>query len=1198
MAHLKRGFLLSLLLLFLSIIPLKAEELMEPSSWRAMPDWLGNPAKEFSLKKLADGSLDFLVNEAGKGMKWLKSLYIDVSANRWLIIEYRCVNYNPQTSDYILWLNDGYPEGIRFPPDGLFKADDEWHTAVIDLYDFCRGPYIYQIALQTQAKSKDAHLYIKRIVFTDIPQKGENGLGKGKEAKVDITPALWQAHTDWLGNPSAIYGVRKEKGTLFYVGEAGKGMKWSLSLPQSLTGYKWVSLRYRAKNINPINDYFLYIANAPGGKAPEEQFPILLSSLDADGDWHTLISKVKVETINTLAIQVQASSLPAEVEIEEISFHTEKPLISLKESLSYEERKRAGKDFMPLNLPPGEGEISEIQRRFSLSDWFTSEVFSTRGITFKLFNRKSFPTLRHKGTLKVNLDALSNCREIYLLLASDLPRWEEPSFGGGEMRRIREADRFKLRLVYKDGDWDCALPFRLASGKYEVVRGIDVYSIAVKKPLKELQLVNGMKNATFFLLALTSSPKPGPASASSTLKAPPSPKTKDSLPALPFKIILKKNSLLCEMREGSIGFDLEKGIRLAEASNKWLFKDMRIQPSPLFILRIADKLISSEDFKIIETKKEEMAEIKGEYIKDDISLQCLLRIGKNKDGEIAISLQMVNLGKEAMKVSTIFPVLRDIDLNASPLDTYYFYPCKGGAINNKDWSFRSYYSGQFPLQIMGVFSYQNGGGIYLRTEDLSATPRWFVLNKKGSKTDIEIEYLQTDLRAGEQLSFPKTIIGFNRGDWRSQLNAYLEWKDYWYKPAVPRKQWFREVFNFRQQFLFYEVPSKSPIFAPETKTFHIEKALKEDEELFGGVDYLHIFDWAATPQFGRVGDYDHWEELGGVENFRKAIEEIQGKGIPVGLYIEGYLVDPQSNLGKAKGKEWQILDEKGKPMPFFAPSYNMCPCLPAWREYLAKTYARVKEQTKAMGYYIDEFGFAMEARNCWNKEHNHPIPCSPVKGEFLTTQAVRSALGDDVVLYTEESPIDVTSQYQDGSFTYAISSISDELSPHHLNLYRFVFPDFKTFEIIVCDQPLGSNVLAVKRVLFNGEGIWLEGTKEWFSDEVREYIRKYHKIMKENAECFTSLHPEPLVPTLIEGVYANKFPGRKNGKENIVWTIYNTNPFSVEGEIMAVDYRRGARFWDVDSSEEIKPVFRGGKAYLRLKIPPQEVIVVKEVEER
>jgi hypothetical protein len=1183
----------SLLLFFILIPPLLANSLLEPPSWKPMPEWLGNPASEFAINKLEDGSLDFFVREAGKGMKWKRNVYIDVSANRWLIVDYRCLNYNSQASDYILWLDDGYPEGIRFPPDEIFKADGQWHTAILDLYNFCRGPYIYQIALQTQAKTENAHLYIKNITFTNKPPKGEIKLREGKSEKIDIKPELWIAHRDWLGNPAKDYAVKRKEGTLFYVGEAGRGMKWSLSLPQTLKGYKWVSVRYRAKNINPINDYFLYLANAPGGKAPEEQYALLLSSLDADGEWHTLSAQVKINEINTLAVQVQAGSAPAELEIEDISFHTEKPRLSLKDVLPYEERKGMEKEFIPISLPGGEGEVEEIKSRFDLADWFKSDICSIKGIDFKLFGKQAFPVSRQKGELRIPLNSLSNCKELYLLLASDLPRWEEPSFGGGEMKKIKQVERLKLRLIYRDGDWDEAFPFRIGSGKYEVIKGIDVYSIAVKKPVKELRIINGMNNATYFLLALSASTKPGPASASLVLKSPPSAKVKQSLPPLPPSYILKGNSLICEIREGSVALNLEKGLRWESVKNNWLFKDMKSSPTPIFTLKIGDKKISSDEFRIVEIKKEGKVEIRGEYKEEGIALECLLEIERNKEGEIGFSLQFTNLGEKTLQISPDFPILKEVDLGASSTDTYYFYPCKGGAINNKDWSFRSYYSGQFPLQIMGIFSYGNGGGIYIRTEDLSAMPRWFILGKKGSKADMEIEYLQSDLSPGESLALPKTIIGFNKGDWKSQLNAYLEWKESWYKPAVPRKQWFREVFNFRQQFLFFEVPTKSPIYDPERKVFQMEKAIREDEELFGGIDYLHIFDWAWTPEFGRVGDYNHWEGLGGVENFRNAIEEVHKMGIPVGLYIEGYLVDPQSNLGKTKGKEWQILDEKGNPMPFFAPSYNMCPCLPAWREYLAQTYARVKRETGAKGYYIDEFGFAMEARHCWNKSHNHPLPCSPVRGEYLTTKAVREALGDDVVLYTEESPIDVTSQYQDGSLTYAISTISDELSPHHLNLYRFVFPDFKTFEIIICDQPLGSNVEAVKRILFNGEGIWLEGMKEWFSEEVREYIKKYHRIVKENADCFTSLYPEPLVPTLVEGVYANKFPERKDGKGKVIWTIYNTNPFTVEGEIMVVEYEKGALFWDVGEGKEIKPVIKGGKAYLHLKLPPQEVVVIR-----
>ncbi|MBC7327571.1 hypothetical protein H5T87_05605 [bacterium] len=1186
-----RIFLLVGLLIFSEVLLAKITP--GASSWEAMPNWLGNPAKNYGIGILEDGTIDFFVREAGKGMKWKKDLYLNISSYRWLIIEYRCLNYNPSASDYILWLNDGYPDGIRFPPDDFFKTDGQWHRIILDLYDYCRGQYIYQIALQTQAKEAEAHLLIRKFVFSEKPpEEGMMKLEETKTISIDIRPELWKAQESWLGNPATQHRVSLREGTVFSVGQPGKGMKWSLNLAEPLKEFAWISVRYRAKNLNPMNDYFLYIANAPGGKAPEEEYAILLSSLIDDGEWHTHIARIKkVKEINTIALQLQAGSKPAEIEVARISFSSTKPILPLEEILTYKRIKSMSPTLFPLPLPKGEGNIEELHERLSFTGWFQGDLIEINGVSFYL-PKGNYPILRQRGKIRIPLHLKKDCKELYLLLFADLPKWEEPSFGGGEMSKIKQVERLRARLIYEDGDWDEQFPLRFANRKYEVVRGIDVYAIAMRKKAKEVQIINGMDNATFCLIALSASSKPGLASLALIPKSPPTPRTKSSLPPTPTSLEIKDDALSVDIREGSILIDIDQGIRLKSLKNRWLFKDMKVEESPLFLVSIGEEKISSEDFRIIEKVKfTDHILVRAVYKKGKLALESTLKVWRNKEGEIGLSISFKNIGEEKLKIASIFPIIRGIDLGSSPEDTYYFYPCRGGAITNKDFEFRTYYSGAFPVQIMGLFSYLNGGGVYLRTEDLSATPRWYILSKKGNVGAMEIEYLISDVQPNESLSLPNTIIGFSKGDWRSQMEAYLEWKNSWYKPYVPRKQWFREVFNFRQQFLFYEMPTKSPIFDTKEKKFHIEEALKQDEALFGGVDYLHIFDWAATPQYGRVGDYDHWEELGGLENFRRAIEETQEKRIPVGLYIEGYLVDPPSNLGKAKGKEWQILDKEGKPVPFFAPSYNMCPCLPAWREYLAQTYARVKSETGAKGYYIDEFGFALEARHCWNRAHNHPIPCSPVRGEFLTVQAVRRALGDEVVLYTEESPIDVTSQYQDGSFTYAISSISDELSPSHLNLYRFIFPDFKTFEIIVCDQPLGSNVQAVKRILFNGEGIWLEGMKEWFSEEVLNYIRKYHKVMKENKDCFTSLSPRPLVPTLVEGVYANMFPS-EDGK-SIVWTVYNTNPFTIDKEVIVLDYSQEANFRDVWNNIPIKPRVKEGKAFLHLKIPPQDVVVIR-----
>jgi hypothetical protein len=209
------------------------------------------------------------------------------------------------------------------------------------------------------------------------------------------------------------------------------------------------------------------------------------------------------------------------------------------------------------------------------------------------------------------------------------------------------------------------------------------------------------------------------------------------------------------------------------------------------------------------------------------------------------------------------------------------------------------------------------------------------------------------------------------------------------------------------------------------------------------------------------------------------------------------------------------------------------------------------------------------------------------------TRKVRENLGPEAVIYTEESPTDVNSQYQDGSFTYNISSVTDDWSPSHVNLYRFAFPSFKTIEIICCDQPLGTNVEAVKRCLFNGEAIWIEGIADrWFAPEVRAQIALNRRVMNENRDCFAGDHVRPLAPTLYSGIYANQFGQRKDVIGKTCWTVYNTHYRTVNAAVMAVDHAEGAQYMNELTGQVLQPRIVEGQAYLTLEIAPRDVTVI------
>ena len=149
------------------------------------------------------------------------------------------------------------------------------------------------------------------------------------------------------------------------------------------------------------------------------------------------------------------------------------------------------------------------------------------------------------------------------------------------------------------------------------------------------------------------------------------------------------------------------------------------------------------------------------------------------------------------------------------------------------------------------------------------------------------------------------------------------------------------------------------------------------------------------------------------------------------------------------------------------------------------------------------------------------------------------------------------------------------------------FPAFKTFEILICDQPTGSWAEGVLWTFFNGEGIWLEGpAREWFRPRTLAAIRRAHAVLREHRDAFTTLEPEPLVPSLSEGIRVNRFPGRSE----VAYTLLNVLPRSWRGPVLAVPESEGRRFVDAWNGRPIEARPRpDGAVELSVEIDPYGV---------
>lgn len=575
---------------------------------------------------------------------------------------------------------------------------------------------------------------------------------------------------------------------------------------------------------------------------------------------------------------------------------------------------------------------------------------------------------------------------------------------------------------------------------------------------------------------------------------------------------------------------------------------------------------------------------------------CRLHIQPMPDGQIQLYLSVTNKAKDSVLVSPVFPSLSHLAPAGSASDKlYYLFPRQGAWIMNKD-SVRlsDQYSGNFPLQFMDVYHTGTDGGIYLISQDTSNAPKKFYLNKQNGKIDMGIIRRPRLLAPGETWTLPPVALGAHRGDWHGAFLAYRTWLKSWYVPYTPRKGWFRDSYNFRQVFL-HRIFGEDGAWNPVTEKIDLVKKINEDKKAFGGVEYVHIFDWGQTPKYGRTGDYDPWEYLGGMDEFRQQIRLLQNEGIKTGLYFEGYLVNKKSRIGKEKGLQWQMLSRSDKTYSRFGSGYYyMCPMDKEWSNYLTKTIAKSLKVTGADGAYLDEYGFGWQY-GCYNPQHDHISGkeklqgALQVPGEAGMMKQVKRFLPEDKVTYAEEMPTDVSTQYQDGSFTYAVAIArqDDRHNPARINLARFALPEFKLFEILHVDNPVGNDTDGIKHVFFNGEGLWIEGplnNPNWFPEPVRALIRKTHAILIANKEAFRSDAPLPGIPTLNSNIYANYFPSlRKN-----VWTLYNIDNKTYSGVVLRIPHKEGAVYYDAWNKKYIYPHIEEGYDIINLTIAAKD----------
>jgi len=254
------------------------------------------------------------------------------------------------------------------------------------------------------------------------------------------------------------------------------------------------------------------------------------------------------------------------------------------------------------------------------------------------------------------------------------------------------------------------------------------------------------------------------------------------------------------------------------------------------------------------------------------------------------------------------------------------------------------------------------------------------------------------------------------------------------------------------------------IYDPDSNRFAIDRFLDEGEANFGGYDYILL--WHDYPRTGldNRDQFDLYEDLpGGLAGLGKLVERCHGRGVKVFIPY----------------KPWDVIHR------------------PAGEHFAQE--ARIVRQTGADGIFLDTMSES-------DREFRHEL----------------DRVNPDVVFVSEGRPSLEASQLVTGSWN---QSGDESNRMPAVDLFRFVFPEHNVHNI---NRGARKREELVYNAIFNGVGliVWEDifGEINPFSWQERVLIRRYNRIVHENADAFLSPAPVPLFPTLRRNFYVNYFP--------------------------------------------------------------------------
>ncbi|MGB9624926.1 MAG: DUF6259 domain-containing protein, partial [Phycisphaerae bacterium] len=577
----------------------------------------------------------------------------------------------------------------------------------------------------------------------------------------------------------------------------------------------------------------------------------------------------------------------------------------------------------------------------------------------------------------------------------------------------------------------------------------------------------------------------------------------------------------------------------------------------------------------------------------------LFRMQIHDDGRVGLTPTLVNESGAVWRLALCYPQLRACRVSESMAEAHYLLGTRSTLLAGGPITVDEAYGGAFPLQLMDIFSTQ-GGGLGLYVTDLTLTRKSFQFRQGADGADMAVRFPGIEVSADRRVGLPTVVVQPHLGDWHDVYARYRQW----FRDAIEAEPStaidlrraagrpaaagpLADLFYCRRD---YPLGGTSYLFDRRRKGYTPGELIAESSRGFGGIDMIDISGWAYNEALGRVGQY-RTNDLGGLPELRRAVDAAHRRGVRVGLYFEGYLIDHRSVLAKDAMPAWQLISRDGRPRWWGGSDkeFFVCPGVSQWRRELSQVVADVAVETGADAVYLDEFGFAGADKACWSPDHGHAVPSNPIVEEQGMLTAVRGALrarSPKTAVYVECVPVDAQMGLVDAAFDYGMTMPG--IPRQHvtkLPLGRFVFPERIPVEMVGHGiRPVPVTEGDLHRCVFHGMAVWLKGRADsWYTPGFRETARRVYGILHEHADVFRSADCEPLIPTLRTDLYANRF---STAAQTII-TLYNARYSDISGDLVRVPLAPGGRVYDLWTDRAAEVRRDGNEVVIRGTLEPQ-----------